>query len=133
MVPILVWLIARRDVDGSPPPDRGDVSHLAIVLGPVAIRDLVVSGQFALTTSQFGPKLYIGNNPGADGTYHALTPWHGGANSGRRDATALAERTVGRPLSPSGNLGYLHPWRPPVHHRAAGPRAALLGRKCCSR
>ena len=46
------------------------VAGLAIVLLPVAIRNYAVGGGFYLTTSQFGPNFYIGNNPNADGTYH---------------------------------------------------------------
>src|SRR5262249_53289504 len=45
---------------------------LAIVLLPVAIRNYAVGGGFYLTTSQFGPNFFIGNNANADGTYMSL-------------------------------------------------------------
>ena len=45
------------------------VAGLAIVLLPVAARNKLVSGEFHLTTSQFGPNFYIGNNETASGTY----------------------------------------------------------------
>jgi 4-amino-4-deoxy-L-arabinose transferase-like glycosyltransferase len=35
---------------------------LVIVLCPVAFRNKIVGGEFVLTTSQFGPNLYIGNH-----------------------------------------------------------------------
>jgi tetratricopeptide (TPR) repeat protein len=35
----------------------------ALAIAPATIRNLAVSGDFVLTTSQLGPNLYIGNNP----------------------------------------------------------------------
>ena len=74
---------------------------LAIVVGPVAVRNAVVGGELAITTAQFGPNFYIGNNPDADGTYKPLVPWRGNAAFERQDATRLAERAVGHPLGPA--------------------------------
>ncbi|HEV8210158.1 MAG TPA: glycosyltransferase family 39 protein, partial [Vicinamibacterales bacterium] len=48
------------------------VTGLALVLVPVAARNAYVGGGFYITTSQFGPNFYIGNNPAADGTYQSL-------------------------------------------------------------
>src|SRR5262249_37194733 len=45
---------------------------LAIILVPVATRNSLVGGGFYVTTSQFGPNFYIGNNRNADGTYASL-------------------------------------------------------------
>ena len=64
---------------------------LAIVLAPVAIRNYAVGGGFYLTTSQFGPNFYIGNNPAADGTYMPLRPGRGAPDTNRKT----------RPISPS--------------------------------
>jgi hypothetical protein len=36
------------------------------------IRNYAVAGGFYLTTSQFGPNLYLGNNPRTDGTAGSL-------------------------------------------------------------
>ncbi|MDH4065056.1 MAG: glycosyltransferase family 39 protein, partial [Acidobacteriota bacterium] len=47
---------------------------LAAVLLPVVARNYAVTGGFYLTTSQFGPNFYIGNNPASDGTYMSLRP-----------------------------------------------------------
>ena len=55
-----------------------------------------VGGGFYVTTSQFGPNFYIGNNPGADGTYQSLRFGRGAPEYERQDATELAERALGR-------------------------------------
>ena len=77
------------------------LAGLAIVLVPVAARNRYVGGGFYVTTSQFGPNFYIGNNPTADGTYQSLRFGRGAPEYERQDATELAERTLGRKLSPS--------------------------------
>lgn len=71
-----------------------------LVLLPVGLRNLRVGGEFALTTSQLGPNLFIGNNEQANGTYMALRAGHGDPRFERRDATELAEQASGRALSP---------------------------------
>jgi tetratricopeptide (TPR) repeat protein len=72
-----------------------------LVLLPVGMRNLIVGGEFALTTAQLGPNLYIGNNPDASGAYVPLRAGHGDARFERRDATELAEAALGRSLSPN--------------------------------
>ncbi len=79
---------------------------LAIVLVPVALRNSYVGGGFFITTSQFGPNLYIGNHPGADGSYESLRPGRGAPEYERQDATELAERALGRRLTPAEVSGY---------------------------
>ncbi len=74
---------------------------VALVLMPVAVRNYAIGGEFHLTTSQFGPNLYIGNNPRANGTYQPLRQRRGSARYERLDAQALAEEQLGRPLSPA--------------------------------
>jgi tetratricopeptide (TPR) repeat protein len=77
------------------------LAGLALVLVPVAARNRYVGGGFYVTTSQFGPNFYIGNNPIADGTYQSLRFGRGAPEYERQDATELAERALGRKLSPS--------------------------------
>jgi tetratricopeptide (TPR) repeat protein len=77
------------------------VAGLAVVLVPVAARNAYVGGGFFITTSQFGPNFYIGNNPSADGTYQSLRFGRGAPEYERQDATELAERAIGRTLSPA--------------------------------
>ncbi|HEY7285938.1 MAG TPA: tetratricopeptide repeat protein [Vicinamibacterales bacterium] len=81
---------------------------LAIVLAPVAIRNSRLGGGFYVTTSQFGPNLFIGNNANADGTYASLRYGRGAPEYERDDATQLAERAVGHRLSPGEVSSY---WR----------------------
>jgi Flp pilus assembly protein TadD len=78
---------------------------LAVLL-PVALRNRAVGGELHLTTSQFGPNFYIGNHPGASGTYDALVIGHGSARDERDDATRLAEEARGRKLRPSEVSSY---------------------------
>jgi Tfp pilus assembly protein PilF/4-amino-4-deoxy-L-arabinose transferase-like glycosyltransferase len=71
----------------------------AVVLGPVAARNRLVGGEFHLTTSQWGPNLYIGNHVGADGTYRPLRWGRANPDFEREDATELAELALGRKLT----------------------------------
>jgi tetratricopeptide (TPR) repeat protein len=73
---------------------------VAATLVPVAVRNRLVGGGFYLTTSQFGPNFYIGNNPRADGTYASLRFGRGSPEFERTDATEIAERSAGRALTP---------------------------------
>ena len=95
------------------PPGRSQSAHpqrllhagvlvlgLAVVLLPVAARNRIVGGEWHLTTSQFGPNLYIGNNPHADGTYGALREGRGSPEYERQDAIEIAEAAAGRRLTP---------------------------------
>jgi tetratricopeptide (TPR) repeat protein len=82
------------------------LAGLAIVLVPVAARNSYVGGGFYVTTSQFGPNLYIGNNPAADGTYQSLRFGRGAPEYERQDATELAERALRKRLTPSEVSSY---------------------------
>jgi tetratricopeptide (TPR) repeat protein len=81
---------------------------VTIVLAPVVARNQIVGGGWYLTTSQFGPNFYIGNNPHADGTYQPLREGRGDAAYERQDATELAEARAGRRLDPADVSAY---WR----------------------
>src|SRR4029077_16008695 len=74
---------------------------LIVVLAPVAIRNYAVGGGFYITTSQFGPNLYIGNNPRSDGSYMSLRYGRGAPEYERQDATELAEHALGHTLTPA--------------------------------
>lgn len=98
---VLVWLLLRRQGDRRRLAQAGIfLMGLGVVLAPVAMRNAIVGGDFQLTTAQFGPNFYIGNNSRADGTYMSLRFGRGDAEYERRDATELAERALGRRLSP---------------------------------
>ena len=100
-LPILTWIVLAA-------PSRRDQRRLAAafiagtltILLPVGVRNLVVGGEFHVTTAQFGPNLYIGNHAAASGTYEPLVAGHGSARDERDDATRLAEAAVGHALGP---------------------------------
>ncbi len=77
------------------------LTGLTIVLLPVAVRNSVVGGGFYLTTAQFGPNFYIGNNARADGTYMPLRYGRGAPEYEQQDATELAREATGQQLSPA--------------------------------
>src|SRR6266850_1416776 len=104
----LLWALARRQ---RPTQERVATAGvfllgLAIVLLPVAVRNSVVDRGFYLTTSQFGPNFYIGNNAHADGTYTSLRFGRGAPEYERQDATELAEDATGRRLTPAEVSSY---------------------------
>lgn len=72
----------------------------ALLLVPVGLRNLLVGGEFALSTSQLGPNFYIGNHAGAPGVYVPLRANRSDPLNERKDATELAEGALGRSLSP---------------------------------
>jgi tetratricopeptide (TPR) repeat protein len=74
---------------------------VALVLLPVAIRNYAVGGGFYLTTSQFGPNFYLGNNPFTDGTASSMRGGRGSAEYERQDAVELAQAATGRTLTPA--------------------------------
>lgn len=99
LAPWLLWASHDRGALRLVPPALFAVG-LALALLPVALRNLYVGGELHLTTSQLGPNLFIGNNARADGTYAPLLPGRGDPRYERADATALAERALGRRLTP---------------------------------
>jgi tetratricopeptide (TPR) repeat protein len=74
---------------------------LALILTPVALRNGIVGGEFHLTAANFGDNFYKGNNEQTDGTYVPLRPLRGSPEFERLDAVEIAQREMGRVLSPS--------------------------------
>src|SRR5262249_50871927 len=105
------------------------LAGLALVLIPVAARNSYVGGGFFITTSQFGPNLYIGNNPEADGTYQSLRFGRGSPEYERQDATELAERAVGHALTPAQVSSYWTDKALAFMTSRPGAWLALMGRK----
>jgi tetratricopeptide (TPR) repeat protein len=79
---------------------------VAAMLLPVALRNSMVGGGFYLTTSQFGPNFFIGNHPGADGTYQSLRYGRGSPEYERQDAAEMAEQALHRSLTPAEVSSY---------------------------
>src|SRR5205085_4357093 len=105
------------------------LAGLAIVLLPVAARNAYVGGGFYITTAQFGPNFYIGNNPNADGTYQSLRFGRGAPEYERQDATELAERALGKRLTPAEVSGYWTDKALEFVTSRPGAWLALTGRK----
>ena len=98
---LLGWLVLSRAAGRRRFAPAGALAlGLALVLLPVAVRNQAVGGELLLTTAQLGPNFYIGNNPDADGTYRPLVSGRGDPRFERRDATQIAERELGAPLTP---------------------------------
>lgn len=74
---------------------------LAVVIGPVSLRNYVVSHDFVLTTAHGGFNFYLGNGPAATGVYQPLPFVRDDPRYERYDAHQAAERETGRSLSPS--------------------------------
>jgi tetratricopeptide (TPR) repeat protein len=74
---------------------------LALILAPVALRNGMVGGGFHITAANFGDNFYKGNNEQTDGTYVPLRPLRGSPEFERLDAVEIAQRELGRELSPS--------------------------------
>jgi tetratricopeptide (TPR) repeat protein len=123
--PILLWRLLQPDVSWRWTPTRSTIAAFALglllALTPVAVRNRVVGGEWHLTTSQFGPNFYLGNNPDADGTAGSLREGRGSVEYERQDATDLAEAAEGRRLTPREVSSYWtkqalafigsHPWQ----------------------
>jgi tetratricopeptide (TPR) repeat protein len=102
---------------------------MAVLLVPVAVRNQIVGGEFALTTSQLGPNFYIGNNPYTEGRYLPLRADRADARYERQDAVDIAEETMGRPLSSAEVSSF---WMRQASEYIAGDPLGwlrLLGRK----
>lgn len=81
------------------------VVGLAITVGVVFCRNLVVAGDPVLIASQGGVNFYIGNNDSADGL-SASMPEPLGHNWRMRDITFIAERELSRKLKPGEVSSY---------------------------
>lgn len=77
------------------------VLGLAVILLPVAARNYAIGGEFHLTTSQFGPNFYIGNNERSDGSYVSLKFGRGHPDFESHDARLIAERDTGTEMTPA--------------------------------
>lgn len=130
-VALLFWVLWRQPDVGSSRLAAATwlVAGLLVVLLPVVVRNKVVGGEFHLTTAQFGPNFYIGNNATASGTYEPLRFGHGDPRFERQDATELAEQATGRPLTPADVSRYWTKRALDYIRSQPGDWLALTGRK----
>ncbi len=109
---ILVWIAVRRSQPSTSSTGQRAIEAGALVLGaamvlvPVAARNYVIGHELLVTTAQFGPNFYIGNNARSDGTYMSLRPGRGAPEFERQDATELAQLALGRALTSSEVSNY---------------------------
>ena len=90
---------------------RGRVAALLLVgvciaLAPVVLRNAIVSRQFALSSSQGGLNLYIGNNASATGQYAAVPGVRANIDGQSEDTRRVAEKAAGRSLTDSQVSAY---------------------------
>ena len=71
---------------------------LALALGPVTVRNIVVAGYWSPVSSPAGVNFYIGNNAEADGTYHSVPGVTADIQRQDEDARRIAEQNTGRTL-----------------------------------
>jgi 4-amino-4-deoxy-L-arabinose transferase-like glycosyltransferase len=105
------------------------LAGVLLVLVPVGVRNLTIGGEFKLTTSQFGVNFFIGNNPQADGTYGSVRNVIGEPHFEGKDGKRLAEKALGRNLTPGEVSDYW--WQKSWSYIRAYPGQwlALLGNK----
>jgi len=72
---------------------------MLLAIGPVTVRNYLVSRELVLIAWQGGYNFYIGNNPGADGRTAILPGTKKSWQGGYYDAQRLAEEAKGRPLT----------------------------------
>jgi type IV pilus biogenesis/stability protein PilW len=95
-----IWLsIAERSLAGRLRYLGLFLGGMLLILFPIGLRNFVAGGEFKLTTSQFGPNFFIGNNAGADGTYGSIRNVIGETQLEGPDAKRLAERAAGQKLT----------------------------------
>jgi len=102
---------------------------LATVLVPVGVRNLVVGGEFLITTSQFGPNFFIGNNIDADGRTAPMRPRRDDPRFERQDSVEIAESQLGRELTPAEVSRYWLDLSVDYIRSNPGHWLRLLGRK----
>lgn len=104
---------------------------VAVVLVPVGLRNRAVGGDFLITTSQAGPNFYIGNHEGATGRYVPIRPDRETYEFERIDATEVAEKAVGRALTPGEVSSYWWSRSFAWIREHPGAWMALLAKKGC--
>jgi len=100
-LPVLLGYAALRH---TPRPQRATwiaalLVGIVVVLGPVVLRNGLMTGEWHLTTSQMGPNFYIGNNPDATGVYRPLRWGRADARYEAADALELAEAATGHAMT----------------------------------
>jgi Flp pilus assembly protein TadD len=125
----VAWAIARRSRAGFLQAGAL-VLGAALIVAPVAVRNRVVAGEWIAITSHGGLNFYIGNSPGADGTWHAVDGVRSSIDGQIGDVKMVAARALGRPVTATEASDYFYglAWQWMRSH--PGEWLALLARKC---
>jgi Flp pilus assembly protein TadD len=75
-------------------------------MAPVAVRNLVVSGQWSFASSHGGLNFYIGNHPHASGVYRPVPGISPTILGQQRDAQRVAAKAAGRPMTEAETSDY---------------------------
>src|SRR5262249_49998945 len=70
-------------------------------LAPIVVRNVIVSGDFALLSSQGGLNFYIGNNESATGQYVSVPGVRSNIEGQSEDTRRVASQALGRPVTDS--------------------------------
>lgn len=128
---LTAWPVWRRKTIGP----RGLSAAALVVLGvatavaPVTLRNYVVAGEFALVSSHGGLNFYIGNNPEADGTYHAVEGITPSITGQDRDARRVVSRALGREVTDAEVSRHFYVRALAWWRDRPGDALALFGRK----
>jgi tetratricopeptide (TPR) repeat protein len=105
LAPVVVWAGSASTPERPAAIARRSAVFLlaaAVAILPVTVRNLVAGNDLVLVTSHGGINFFIGNSPGARGTFYAPPGFHEDPISiNSRDAQAIASAEEGRTLSPS--------------------------------
>jgi 4-amino-4-deoxy-L-arabinose transferase-like glycosyltransferase/Flp pilus assembly protein TadD len=82
------------------------VAGLALGVAPVAIRNVVVSNQWSVSSSHGGLNFYIGNREAATGFFHPVPGITPNIKGQAEDARRVAEKALGRPQSDAETSSY---------------------------
>lgn len=98
-LPFLFYLLFTQDRSNWLKRAATVFAAVLVLLVPVGIRNLVIGGEFTLTTSSAGMNFYVGNNPEATGLYweapflSSVEPWFENEDY-RRVASEAVERNL---------------------------------------
>jgi tetratricopeptide (TPR) repeat protein len=105
------------------------VAGLLIGLAPVAVRNVVVAGEWSLVSSHGGLNFYIGNSPAATGFYHQIPGISPDITGQSRDAKRVADQALGRSLTDAETSDYFRDLALTWIRTHPGDAAALFATK----
>lgn len=82
------------------------LAGLALMVAPLTLRNVLVTGQFALTLASGGSNLYVGNNPQATGMYYTLPGVSADPRREAQDLVRVSGQMAGRPLSDAASSDF---------------------------